>query len=99
MSVKVISSYSFDYSIDDAKLIQIEFNDIKETTNNTDKFQWYLIRDNRRLDLSFYKILENGSKYFKLNRNEYIIVDTNNNNIEIGVENKYSHKYKLINLQ
>jgi len=92
MSLEIL--YNFTFS--NGKIFEVKFKDLLETAEKKDRFQWYLIYNNKRLDLKFEKI-ENNKRYFTyqiVDGVKYgavgIILDIDNQILHI-----YNNSYKL----
>lgn len=92
MSLEIINNYKFS----NGRIFEVKFNDLLENVEKKYRFQWYLIYNNKRIDLKFEKI-ENNKRYFTFKAVENVkygavgvILDTDYKILQI-----YTESYKI----
>lgn len=84
MSVEVL--YNLKYS--EGSIIEIKFIDLPESAEKNDKFQWYLIYNNKRYELNFCKMVDNV-RYFTCNCCNYIVLDIDKKTLLMGYDDSH----------
>ena len=76
MSVRTINSFKFQHESHNkdntAILFELKFNDFTQSANKADRYQWYLVFDEKRYDLQLNKI-KDGVRYFSIPKNNHMI--------------------------
>jgi len=89
--MSITTLYNFKFT--SGSIFEIKFADLSDTAAKKDKFQWYLILDDHRHDLSFLKMTQTSRKFTY--NNNIVDLDIDNKILKIHFENSQSISYQL----